>query len=115
VVTVPHCPDEGEIVWITLDPTLGHEQRGRRTVLVLSPKSYNARAKLCVVCPITNTQRGYPFEVALPAGAVATGVVLADQARSVSWNERNAQLIGLAPTSVITSVRGKLKALLRIS
>jgi mRNA-degrading endonuclease toxin of MazEF toxin-antitoxin module len=61
-------PDSGDIAWIGLDPALGHEQKGRRPVLVLSPASYNRKAGLAICCPVTGQVKGYPFEVVLPDG-----------------------------------------------
>jgi mRNA interferase MazF len=58
--------------------------------------------------------KGYPFEVAIPAGLEVSGAVLADQPRAVAWAERNAKLIGRATPEVLSDVREKLAALLGI-
>ena len=58
-------PDTGNLVWLTFDPRARHEQAGRRPALVLSPRSYNQRSGLALVCPVTNQTKGYPFEVPL--------------------------------------------------
>ncbi|HXQ53144.1 MAG TPA: type II toxin-antitoxin system PemK/MazF family toxin [Stellaceae bacterium] len=109
-----HCPDIGDIVWINFDPQEGTEQWGRRPALVLSPRSYNQRSRLCVLCPITNQVKGYPFEVPIPAGHKVTGAVLADQVKSQSWEMRDAELIAAAPPAVLATAKGLIKALLRI-
>jgi mRNA interferase MazF len=109
-----YCPDAGDIVWINFDPQKGTEQWGRRPALVLSPRAYNQRSRLCVLCPITNHVKGYPFEVRLPAGPKVTGAVLADQVKSQSWDRRDAELIEAAPQAVLAATRGLIKALLRI-
>jgi len=110
-----YCPDSGDIVDITFDPQEGREQRGRRPALVLSGRAYNRRAGLCVLCPITNQQTGYPFEVAIPAGYPVTGVVLADQVKSLSWEKRYAALRCPSSQDVLREAKGKIKALLQIS
>ena len=109
-----YIPERGDAVWITLDPPAGHEQAGRRPALVLSPRLYNQRSRLCVLCPITNQAKAYPFEVAIPVGQRVTGVVPADQVKSQSWDMRDAQLIGAAPAAVLARTRGLVKALLQI-
>jgi mRNA interferase MazF len=109
-----YCPDSGDLVWIELGPTLGHEQSGRRPVIVLTAREYNAPSGLCVACPITSRARGYPFEVALPEASAVSGVVLADQPRSVSWEKRYARLIGRAPATVLAELRERLEILLGI-
>ena len=77
-----YVPERGDAVWISLDPQAGHEQAGRRPALVLSPSSYNRKAELALVCPITNQAKGYPFEVVVPEGLTVTGVIMAATSRS---------------------------------
>lgn len=110
-----YCPDAGDFIWIDLDPTKGREQRGRRPAIVISPRRYNERAGLCVACPLTSHAKGYPFEVAIPSGHAVNGVVLADQARSLAWPERNAELVGHADPDLLDDVREKYATLIEIS
>jgi mRNA interferase MazF len=105
-------PDAGDLVWLTFDPQAGREQAGRRPALVLSPKIYNVRSGLLLVCPITSQIKGYPFEVPVPAGAGATGVILVDHLRSVDWKARHAERLGRCTTEVMEEVRAKLAPLL---
>jgi mRNA interferase MazF len=107
-----YVPARGDAVWITLDPRPGHEQAGRRPALVLSPTAYNGRVGLALLCPITNQVKGYPFEVALPEGLPAAGVVLADQVKSLDWRARKAVRIGAIPEPVLAQVLQRLNALL---
>src|ERR1035438_8740044 len=44
----------GEIWLVSLDPTSGHEQKGRRPVLIVSPEAFNRITKVPVVLPITS-------------------------------------------------------------
>lgn len=95
-------PARGEAVWISLHPQAGHEQAGheqagRRPAVVLSPAAYNGRVGLAVLCPMTNQRKGYPFEVVIPSGLRVTGVVLADQVKSLDWRARQAELICALP------------------
>ena len=86
-------PDRGDIVWLTFDPQAGREQAGRRPALILSPRRYNEKSSLALACPITNRAKGYPFEVPLPNGLQITGVVLADQVKSLDWRQRSAEFV----------------------
>jgi mRNA interferase MazF len=105
-------PDVGDLVWLTFTPQAGREQAGRRPALVLSPRPYNAKVGLCLVCPVTVHEKGYPFEVALPAKLPVSGVVLADHLKSADWRERRCERIGSVPPSVMDEVRAKLRPLL---
>ncbi len=102
------------MIWIDLDPTKGHEQNKRRPAIVLSPITYNDRSGLCIACPITSRAKGFRFEVPIPPGSKIGGVVLADQARSLSWLERRAELIETAPDDVLQETRDKLATLIGI-
>jgi mRNA interferase MazF len=107
-----YVPDEGDLVWLTFDPQAGHEQSGRRPALILSPREYNLKARLALACPITNQKKGYPFEVALPAGHRIVGVVLADHIRNLDWQARNAAFDSKAPEELVAEVRERLRPLL---
>ncbi|MGC8644421.1 MAG: endoribonuclease MazF [Isosphaeraceae bacterium] len=107
-----YVPDAGHLVWFSFSPQAGREQAGRRPALVLSPRSYNAPAGLCVICPITSQVKEYPFEVPLPDGLPVAGVVLSDHLRSADWRARSAEYAGNAPAQVLSEVRAKLKPLL---
>lgn len=107
-----YVPGRGDVVWVSLTPQAGHEQAGRRPALVVSPRAYNGKVGLAILCPITTKAKGYPFEVALPQGLEASGVVLADQVKSLDWRARRAALVGRVPTQTVREVLGKLGTLL---
>ena len=111
-MTTPFVPDAGDFVWLTFGPQAGREQAGRRPALVLSPKIYNVRSGLALACPITNQVKGYPFEVAVPAGQGVTGVILADHVKSVDWKVRKAERIGHCTDEVMDEVRARLAPLM---
>ena len=58
-------PERGDIMWLDFNPQAGHEQAGFRPALVLSPKSYNKKIGLALVCPITTKVKNFLFEVQL--------------------------------------------------
>ena len=106
---IPQC---GDAVRISLNPQAGHEQAGRRPAVVLSPRSYNGKTGLAILCPITSHIKGYPFEVVLPDGLPVSGAVLSDQVKSLDWRVRNAELICTLPDEVVSEIMQKLGALL---
>ncbi|MEK6776612.1 MAG: endoribonuclease MazF [bacterium] len=107
-----YTPQRGDLVWITMNPQAGHEQAGRRPALVLSPQVYNGKVGLAILCPITSHVKGYPFEVPLPSGLPVTGVILADQAKSLDWRARGVEPICTLPRRTVAEVLSKLGALL---
>jgi len=106
------APNRGDLIWICLNPQAGHEQAGRRPALVISPFEYNSTVGLALMCPVTSRAKGYPFEVALPADIEISGVILADQIKSLDWSARRAEIACRVPISVTDEVLGKLGTLL---
>ena len=109
---MPYVPDRGHVVWLNLDPTLGHEQAGRRPVIVLSPAFYNRRSGLALAAPVTSKVKAYPFEVPVPAGLSISGVILADHVRSMDWQSRRAEFICALPVETIAEVLARTRTLL---
>jgi len=106
-----YIPDRGDIVWLNFNPQAGHEQRGKRPALILSPKIYNEKTSLCLCLPITSKIKGYPFEVALPSKLPIEGVILSDQIKSLDFRVREITFICKAPNNIIETVQKNVLAL----
>jgi mRNA interferase ChpB len=105
----------GDIYLVSLDPTLGHEQQGRRPILIVSPQAFNQLTKTPVVLPITsggNFARTAGFAVTL-MGAVTqtTGIIRCDQPRALDLFARRAQKIETVPENIMIEVLAKLGTL----
>lgn len=103
----------GDIYMVSLDPTTGHEQRGSRPVLVVSPTEFNEATKLPVILPITHGgefARRLGFAVAV-AGIQTTGVVRCDQPRVIDLAARNARKVDTLPKATLDEVLAKVATL----
>jgi mRNA interferase MazF len=100
----PYIPKQGDVVWVALDPTLGHEQKGKRSAVVLSNTKFNESSGLMIAAPFTSQIKGYPFEVRVHSKKVA-GVVLITHIRSLDWKARNVSFIESLPKNDIASLR----------
>jgi len=69
-----YIPKKGDFVALTFDPQTGHEQRGRRPALIVSNDIFNRHTGMAIACPITSTDRRYPFHVAVGEGLACYGV-----------------------------------------
>lgn len=107
-----YIPCRGDVVWLNFDPQAGHEQSGRRPALVISPQAYNEKVGLALMCPITSKLKGYPFEVSLPVSMKVSGVVLADQIKSLDWRVRRAEFVCKVPGNIMEEVLAKIQVLL---
>ena len=107
-----YVPERGDVVWLSFNPQAGHEQTGRRPALVLSPKEYNGKVGLSILCPITSQIKGYPFEVSIPTECEVQGVVLSDHVKNLDWRIRNAEFFCKLPEDTVAETLGKLLTLL---
>jgi mRNA-degrading endonuclease toxin of MazEF toxin-antitoxin module len=102
----------GEIWLVSLDPSSGHEQKGRRPVLIVSPEPFNRVTKVPVVVPITsggNFARVAGFAVSLTgAGTKTTGVIRCDQPRVLDLAARGAKKLESIPDAIMDEVLAKI-------
>jgi mRNA-degrading endonuclease toxin of MazEF toxin-antitoxin module len=102
----------GEIWLVGLDPAAGHEQKGRRPVLIVSPEAFNLVTKVPVVVPITSGgafTRAAGFAVSLMgAGSKTTGVVRCDQPRALDLVARGAKKLESIPDSIMDEVLARV-------
>jgi len=101
---------KGDFVAVTFTPQSGHEQRGRRPALVVSNTLFNGHAGLAIVCPITHTDRRFPFHVAILNNPHVTGFVMVEQVKSIDFRARRAKHIGTASQELLEEVLSILDA-----
>jgi mRNA interferase MazF len=103
-----YTPRQGDIVFLDFNPNLGHEQAGRRPSLIVSNDQYNSRVNLAIVCPITNTDRGFPMHVPLDERTETTGVIMCEQVKALDLTVRNAEYKETAPDDLLEEVLQRL-------
>lgn len=108
--------ERGDIYFVSLDPTEGHEQQGTRPVLIVSPGAFNRLTKTPVVLPITSGgsfARTQGFAVSLMgAGTRTTGVVRCDQPRALDIGARKGRKVESLPSIIMDEVMAKLETIL---
>lgn len=108
---VKYIPEKGDIVWLEFDPQSGHEQKGLRPALAISPKIYNEKSGLCLFVPITTKIKGYPFEVVINCDKIH-GVALSDQVKSLDFVARNAKFCDKIDTKTFDRIVEKIALLI---
>ena len=103
----------GDIIKLSFSPQVGREQAGYRPALVISPLAYNRISYFVLACPITNTIKGWKFEVILSESMQTSGVVLADQIRVLDWRKRKAKFVEQATKEVIEETLAKASVLIK--
>ncbi len=103
----------GDIYMVSLDPTAGHEQSGRRPVLIVSPVEFNAATRLPVILPITKGggfARRCGFTVPI-TDIETTGIVRCDQPRVLDLAARHARKVDTLPVPIMDEVLAKVSTL----
>ena len=102
----------GEIWLVSLDPTSGHEQKGRRLVLIVSPEPFNRVTEVPVVLPITsggNFARTAGFAVPLTGSGTKTmGIIRCDQPRVLDLAARGAKKLESIPDAIMAEVLARI-------
>jgi mRNA interferase ChpB len=105
--------DRGDIYLVSLDPTAGHEQRGSRPVLVVSPKAFNQASQIPIVLPITNGgdfAKRLGFAVTI-SGIKTEGIVRCDQPRALDLSARKARKVDTMPEHLMNEVLARVVTL----
>jgi mRNA interferase ChpB len=107
--------EQGDIVYVNLEPTVGHEQQGERPALVLSPASFNALG-VVLVAPVTQGggfARFAGFAVPLSgSGSRTQGVVLVNMVRAIDLEARGARKIERVAKEVIEDALARLRTII---
>jgi mRNA interferase MazF len=106
-------PEAGDVFWVDLGDPVGHEQAGRRPVVVVSPCSYNEVSSVFLMCPISRRERVWPFQVSLSAVGRIKGFALVDQIRAVDPSARYCRYAGRIDNPTLEALRSQLAILLQ--
>lgn len=111
-------PNRGEIWTARLSPTRGHEQAGRRPVLVVSTDRFNhGPADLVFVLPLTRTNRQIPIHIPIrpPEGGVTSpSYILCDALRSISKERLGERPWGTVAPTTMQAVEYVLRVLMEL-
>lgn len=104
-------PSAGDVLWVDFGPPVGHEQAGRRPAVVITDRAYNESSSVLLVCPITRSERNWPFKVPIPPVGPIAGFVIVDQLWVVDPAHRRCRLAGHLTAEALVSVRERLALL----
>ena len=100
-----YIPKKGDLVILTFDSSTGHEQQGRRPALIISNEIFNKHVGLAIACPITNTNRNFPFHVEVDSDKL-TGFIMTEQIKSIDYNVRKVKFVERVSDEVMEKVLG---------
>lgn len=96
---------QGDVILVSFDPSVGHEQKGYRPALVVSSQRINRLTNGVVkVVPISTTNNDFPLHILLPKEMKTTGKVLLQQETSLDLNSRGFKFAEKAPKEFVLKV-----------
>ncbi|MDR1736937.1 MAG: type II toxin-antitoxin system PemK/MazF family toxin [Oscillospiraceae bacterium] len=95
---------QGDIIWLDLSPTVGHEQSGLRPAVVISNDFAISKTNMVYVAPVTRSVRGFPLHVMLDSRTKTTGNILCEQVKAVDLDARQYTLIEHLPNDILEKV-----------
>ena len=107
-----YIPQQGDIIWLSFDPSSGKEIMKCRPAYVISRKIFNEHTGLAIIAPITSTVRGIKLEVVLPDSLKTKGAVLVHQLKSLDFNEREVEFIEKMKQKEIEEIKVLAKLLI---
>lgn len=103
---------QGDVVKVSFDPQMGHEQAGYRPAVVISNRLMNDRLSLVYMCPVTHTNRNNPFHYELKGYPFVDGYVMCDQMKSMDINSRVFTKIGSLKDADIREIISRIEMLI---
>jgi len=88
-----YIPKQKDIVFVSFNPTKGHEQDGYRPCVVISNDIFNRFTKMVIVCPIKSNLKDFPTHHILKNSKKVSGAVLGEYIRSIDYETRNLKFV----------------------
>ena len=107
-----YIPKQGDIIFLDFNPTVGHEQKGKRPAIVVSINTFNNHTGMIMVCPITSNIKEFPTHYKLEDTKKIKGSVLCEHIRSIDFESRNIKFVESASENDLISVQMLLNACL---
>jgi mRNA interferase MazF len=105
--------NQGDIVIVDFDPSLGSEQKGKRTGVVVSNDTYHAKTNgFAIVVPITSDRAiKYPLHVDLDSRTKTYGQVMCEQLKTMDTKVRNLKTVEKMPKDLLDKTLKIIKLL----
>jgi len=97
---------QGDIAWLNLDPKMGHEQSGRRPVIVVSNAYFQSATSqvMIMVCPITKSDNSFPLHIPLNDETKTQGFAMCEHIKTLDITARNYQFIEELPEEILEEI-----------
>jgi len=108
---VGYIPEKGDVIHLNFDPSLGHEQKGRRYAVVVSHYLFNKKTGMCYAVPISSKCKGYPTQRPVNVSGVK-GCALIDQLKSIDYRARKVEFRAKLPEEQLEQILEVIEAII---
>ena len=102
--------EQGDIIEVDFNPSVGHEPAKSRPAIVVTSYAYNARSSLVEVVPIQSADTGYPLHVPVHDAGLH-GFACVEQVRTIDLERREYRLVGYASDSLMRRIMGIIRGM----
>lgn len=98
--------EQGDIVIIDFDPSLGSEQKGKRPGLIVSNNTYHKNTNgFVIVVPITSAKTiNYPLHISLDKRTTTYGEIMCEQLKTMDTKIRKFKVVEKLPSDILEKV-----------
>lgn len=98
--------EQGDIVIVDFDPSLGSEQKGKRPAVVISNDTYHKNTNgFVIVVPITsNVANNYPLNLTLDKRTRIYGKIMCEQLKMIDTKVRKIKIVEKLPNDLLDKV-----------
>ena len=106
--------EQGDIIEVDFNPSVGHEPAKTRPALVVSGYGFNTNANLVAVVPITTKNSGFPLHVPVTTTDEIVGFACVEQLRTIDLERRGYRLAGTADHATLRSVLSIIRGMFEL-
>ncbi|MCL2655770.1 MAG: type II toxin-antitoxin system PemK/MazF family toxin [Coriobacteriia bacterium] len=103
--------EQGDIIKVSFDPSLGHEPQKLRPGVVVSTTKSNLMSSLAFVAPITSIDNKFPLHVKIVSDVDVRGYVCVEQTRSLDLSARSCEQVGKLNDDDMSEILERLGAI----
>lgn len=105
--------EQGDIVEIDFNPSVGHEPAKARPAIVVTSYGFNSHSSLVGVVPVQSTDNGYPLHVPV-SDAGLHGFACVEMLRTVDVERRGCRMLGVASDATMRRIMGIVRGMFNL-
>lgn len=106
--------EQGDIVVVDFNPSVGHEPAKSRPAIVVSGYGFNSHSSLVGVVPITSKNNGYPLHIPVKGTGDVSGFACVEKLRTLDLQHRGCRLVGCADDATMRAIMSCIRGMFEL-